>query len=41
MNRSFESLNGTITEIGEFEQASKQTPSSRSDQYLAGLGQGL
>src|SRR5690349_5239211 len=41
VNWSLESLYGMITEIAEFEQASKQTPSSRSHQYLAGLGQGL
>ena len=41
MNGSFESLQVVIPEIGEFEQPSKQEPSAWSDQYLAGLGQGL
>ena len=41
MNGSFEPLQVVIPEIGEFEQPSKQEPSAWSDQYLAGLGQGL
>ena len=41
MNGPLESLQVMITEIGKFKQPAKQKPSAWSDQYLAGLRQGL
>src|SRR5690349_21137258 len=41
MNGPLESLQVMVTEIGKLKQSTKQDPGAWSDQYLAGLGQGL